>query len=90
MDGYEWDPAKAAANIRKHDVDFADAALSLQDPAALVVADPDASGERRFVRLGADPQARVLVTVFAHVGDSVRIISSRRASRGERRRYERR
>jgi uncharacterized protein len=90
MDGYEWDPAEAAANIRKHDVDFADAALSLQDPAALVVADPDASGERRFVRLGADPQARVLVTVFAHVGDSVRIISSRRASRGERRRYERR
>jgi uncharacterized protein len=90
MDGYEWDPAKAAANIRKPRLDFADAALSLQDPAALVVADPDASGERRFVRLGADPQARVLVTVFAHVGDSVRIISSRRASRGERRRYERR
>ena len=69
MDGYAWDPAKVAANLKKHAVDFADAALSLEDPAALVVADPDASGERRFVCLGSDPQARVLVTVFAHVGD---------------------
>ena len=90
MDGYAWDPAKAAANLRKHDVDFADAALSLEDPAALVVADPDASGEQRFVCLGADPQAQVLVTVYAHAGGAVRIISSRRASRGERRRYEKR
>jgi uncharacterized DUF497 family protein len=88
MDGYEWDPVKAAANLKKHEVDFADAALSLEDPAAMVIADPDASGERRFVCLGADPQARVLVTVFAHAGDAVRIISSRRASRGEQRRYE--
>jgi uncharacterized DUF497 family protein len=55
---------------------------------ALVVADPDASGERRFVCLGSDPQARALVTVFAHAGDKVRIISSRQASRGERRRHE--
>lgn len=90
MDGYEWDPAKAAANLRKHGIDFADAALSLEDPAALVIADPDASGERRFICLGEDPQARLLVTVFAHAGDAVRIISSRAASRGERRRYEKR
>lgn len=83
-------PAKTGANLRKHGVDFADAALSLEDPAAMVVADPDVSGERRFVCLGADPQARVLVTVFAHAHDAVRIISSRRASRGERRRYEKR
>lgn len=88
MAGYEWDAVKAAANLRKHKVDFADAALSIQDPKALTVADPDASGERRFVCLGADPEGRLLVTVYAHRGQQIRIISSRRASRGERRQYE--
>jgi hypothetical protein len=88
MAGYEWDPVKAAANLRKHKVDFADAALSLEDPNALTVADPDASGEQRFVCLGADPEGRLLVTVYAPRGKNFRIISSRRASRGERRRYE--
>jgi uncharacterized DUF497 family protein len=88
MDGYEWDPAKAATNLEKHKVDFTDAALSLQDPNALTVADPDASDEERFVCLAADPEGRLLVTVFALNGDTVRIISSRKASRAERRKYE--
>ena len=90
MDGYEWDIAKAAANLKKHKVDFADAALSLEDPGALVMADPDASGEDRFICLGADPQGRVLVTAYAHRGRNIRIISSRKASAGERHRYEKR
>ena len=87
MDGYEWDPAKAAANLKKHKVRFADAALSLEDPHALVVTDPDASSEERFICLGADPEGRVLVTVFTHRGKTIRIISSRRASSAERRNY---
>jgi uncharacterized DUF497 family protein len=41
VDGYEWDPRKAAANLAKHNVDFADAALSLEDPLALTMPDPD-------------------------------------------------
>jgi len=90
MDGYEWDPAKAAANLKKHKVDFADAALSLEDPHALTAADPDAGGEERFVCLGADPEGRVLVTVYAYRGKNIRIISARRASPGERRHYEKR
>jgi uncharacterized DUF497 family protein len=88
MAGYEWDGVKAAANLRKHKVDFADAALSLEDPKALTVADPDASGEQRFICLGADPEGRLLITVYAHRGKNLRIISSRPASRAERRRYE--
>ncbi|MGH7486134.1 MAG: BrnT family toxin, partial [bacterium] len=56
MEGYEWDPAKAAANLKRRGVDFADAALSLEDPSALTVADPDATGEERFICLGSDPQ----------------------------------
>ena len=37
---YEWDQAKAKANLRKHRVSFADAALALEDPLALNVTDP--------------------------------------------------
>jgi uncharacterized DUF497 family protein len=85
---YEWDPAKAKANLRKHGVAFADAVLALEDPRALTVADPDASGEQRFVSMGSDPNGRVVVTVFAPRGRRTRIISSRKASRNERRTYE--
>lgn len=85
---YEWDPAKAKINLRKHRVSFADAALALEDPRALTMADPDASGEQRFVSLGSDPIGRVLVTVFTPRGRRTRIISSRKASRNERRAYE--
>lgn len=85
---YEWDPVKAAANLRKHGVRFADAALALEDPLALTIADPDASGEERFVCVGADPKGRLLVTVFAPRGRMARIISSRKASRSERLGYE--
>jgi uncharacterized protein len=62
---YEWDPAKAAANLKKYAVRFADGAVSLEDPEARTVPDPDAGGEERIVTLGADPCGRVLVTVFA-------------------------
>ena len=85
---YEWDPAKASANFRKHRVRFADAALSLEDPLGLSVPDRDSSGEARLVFIGADPAGRVLVTVYAVRGRSTRIISSRKASRAERRAYE--
>jgi uncharacterized DUF497 family protein len=88
MDGFEWNPAKAAANRAKHKVDFADAALSLEDPRALTIADPDAIGEERFVTLAADPTGRILITVYSQSGINRRIISARKASPGERKRYE--
>jgi uncharacterized DUF497 family protein len=88
MDGYEWDPEKAAQNLRKHGVDFADAAISLEDPNALTDADPDASDEERHICLGADPEGQLLVTVYTYRGENIRIISSRSASPGERRCYE--
>jgi len=90
VDGCEWDPAKAAANLAKHNVHFADAALSLEDARALTMPDLEAEGQERFIALAADPTGRVLVTVFTHVGTNIRIISARQASPGERKRYERR
>ena len=74
------DPAKATANLAKHKVHFADAAVSLEDPRALTMPDPEATGEERFITLAADPTGRVLLTVFTYAGLNIRIISARRAS----------
>jgi uncharacterized protein len=79
----EFDPAKARANLRKHRVSFADAEQALRDPQAVTIEDPDAVGEQRFVTLGTDTLGRVLVVVYALRGDRVRLISARKASKGE-------
>ena len=83
----EWDHRKAAANLRKHRIDFADAATVLHDDHARTVRD-DHAGEDRFVSLGMDALGRVLVVVFAWRGSIARIISSRKATARERRQYE--
>ena len=64
---YQWDQAKAAANLKKHGVAFSDAALALEDPQALTIADPDAIDEPRFISFGADPSGSILIPVFRHV-----------------------
>ena len=83
----EWDPRKAGANLRKHGIDFADAATVLHDECAITVGDT-VSGEDRFVTLGADSLGRVLVVVFTFRNERVRLISARRATPRERGRYE--
>ncbi|MCH7508907.1 MAG: BrnT family toxin [Proteobacteria bacterium] len=80
---YEWDLVKTKANAIKHGVGFADAVIALEDELALTIADLDSEDETRFVSLGMDAMGRVLVTVFTHRDDVVRIISSRKASKGE-------
>ena len=85
--GIEWDHRKATANLRKHRIDFADAATVLHDDRALTVRDGHAD-EDRFVSLGMDALGRVLVVVFAWRGSIARIISARQASARERRQYE--
>ena len=85
----EWDAIKAAANIRKHGVDFADAATVLHDERAITIEDESAEGEVRWASVGVDALNRVLVVVYTWRGDRVRFISARRATRSERRQYER-
>jgi uncharacterized DUF497 family protein len=79
----EFDPAKARANLAKHRVSFAHAEQALRDPSAVTIEDPDAQGERRFVTLGMDALGRILVVVYTPRGDRIRLISARKASRGE-------
>lgn len=85
---YEWDEAKRQENLHKHGVDFADAVGALEDPANLTAEDPDAESEARFVTLGMDVTLRLLLVVWTErSADCVRIISARKASPGEARRY---
>ena len=84
---FEWDAAKATANLFKHGIDFADAVGVFFDPRALTVADehPD---EERYATVGLDSLHRVLVVIHCWRGDRIRIISARKALRRERARYE--
>jgi len=63
---FEWDPAKANANLGAHGIRFAEAVTSLEDPFGLTREDPDAIGEQRFVTLGMGDQARLLVVVYSY------------------------
>lgn len=86
---FEWDAAKAAANLRKHRVDFQEAATVLED--ALSTTFPDethSSDERRFVTIGTSGRGRLLVVAHTERNDTIRIISARRATRREREFYE--
>ena len=83
----EFDPSKARANLHKHKVSFAHAEQALRDPLALTIEDPDAEGEQRFVTLGADALGRILLVVHTPRGDRIRLISARKASKGEVEQY---
>jgi uncharacterized DUF497 family protein len=77
-----YDSARAAANLERHWVSFADAAGVFEDPLAITVEDPD--DERRFVTLGLGSAVELLVVVW----EAYRVISARRATQKERKRYE--
>jgi uncharacterized protein len=86
---FEWDDAKAAANLRKHDVAFEEAASVFFDPLAYTFGDPDHSvGEHRLLTFGLSQAGRLLVVAHSERGRSIRIISARRATRNERGIYE--
>jgi uncharacterized protein len=85
---YQYDPAKAAANVRKHGVSFADAEGVFNDPLALMIEDPDAPGERRYIAIGLGNLGELLVVVYSERAEEYRMISARRATRKERKAYE--
>ena len=86
---YEWNAAKAKANIQKHGVSFDEAATVFLDPLAFTFADPDHSGgEAREITIGYTTRHRVVFVSHCHRGDRIRIISARNVTRRERRQYE--
>jgi uncharacterized protein len=84
--GYEWNPKKAASNLRKHGVDFADAVIALEDELALTI-DDDYPDEQRFITIGSNASGQILVVIYTFRGENIRIISARAATPRERRQY---
>jgi uncharacterized DUF497 family protein len=86
---FEWNARKAAANLRKHGVSFDEAATVFLDSLSATGDDPDHSlDESRFVTFGVSSAGRLLVVAHVHHDDTIRIITARLATRGERKLYE--
>lgn len=86
---FEWDPAKDAANRRKHGVSFREAIPAFMDPLSVTIRDPDHSDEEeRYQLLGENHKGKLLVVSHTDREDHIRIISVRKADRRERRQYE--
>ena len=90
---FEWDPAKAKANLKKHGVSFEHATSVFRDPRALSFFDREHSDDdERWVTLGrSDGDLFVIIHTIQEIAPDefdVRLISARRATRKEQRHYE--
>ena len=86
---FAWDPAKAAINLRKHQVSFEEAGSVFLDPLSLTGSDPDHSiHEERWLTFGRSSAGRLLVVSHVDQDDTVRIISARACTTAERKLYE--
>lgn len=85
----EWNPNKAKLNTKKHGVSFEEAATALSDPMSVTGSDPDHSvDEERYITFGLSERKRLLVVSHTEEGETIRIISARKATKGERELYE--
>ena len=86
---FAWDKKKAAENLRKHDVSFAEAATAFGDPLSITIADPDHShDEDRYLLMGESNTGRLLVVAHTEQSDTIRIINARPVTPVERKTYE--
>jgi uncharacterized DUF497 family protein len=86
---FEWDPAKAARNYRKHRISFHEAATVFGDPLAVTFDDPDHSqSEQRLITVGTSGAGRLLLVAHTERGERIRVISARQATPREREQYE--
>jgi hypothetical protein len=85
---FQFDPAKAKRNLKKHDVSFADAEGVFYDSLAIHREDPYAEGEDRWIAVGMGSASQILVVIYTFRGDEIRLISVRRATRYEVQDYE--
>jgi len=87
---FEWDKRKETANVKKHGVSFVEARTAFYDEGAIQYFDPDHSDqEERFILLGLSlkPQVLVVCHCFRESETVVRIISARKADKGEEQSY---
>jgi len=86
---FEWDPAKAEANLKNHGVSFDEATTVFRDTLSITISDPDHSeSEDRFIDIGMSHRMQLLVVSYTERRDKIRIISARHPTRAERKSYE--
>ena len=86
---FEWDPDKAARNLKAHGISFEEAASVFGNPLAVTFFDPDHSeNEDRYLTFGESQENRLLAVVHTDREEAVRLISAREVTRQERRQYE--
>ena len=86
---FEWDLAKAAANLQKHGISFEAAARAFEDELSATFPDPDhSSSEVRLITYGLGMNGKLLVISHTERGGTIRIIGARLATNKERKRYE--
>jgi uncharacterized DUF497 family protein len=83
---FEWDSVKARRNLTKHGVSFEEATTVFDDAQAIDA--PDFYDPDRFVVIGKSRFSRVLFVVHCERDDRIRIISARRATPAQRKKYE--
>jgi uncharacterized protein len=86
---FEWDPEKAARNLAKHGVSFAEASTAFDDPLSVTITDPRHSwAEERMVLFGMSRRGRLLAVFHTDRDRTTRLISARLMTRHEREQYE--
>ena len=86
---FVWNPEKAESNLHKHNVSFWEAISVFDDPLAVTYDDPDHSEqEDRFITYGLSDPNHLLIISHTFRAGQTRIISARKATRGERTFYE--
>ena len=83
-----WDSVKAKTNRLKHGVFFSDLEPVFYDTNAISFEDRKSEGEARFIVIGLDSTARLIVVVYTYRDNIIRIISARKASKTEQKVYE--
>jgi len=85
-----WDPNKAETNFKKHGIRFSDAEMVLYDSFAMTIEEQIVADEIRYVTVGTDAVGRILAVVYSYRKNTIRLISARKATRKERKQYEKR
>jgi uncharacterized DUF497 family protein len=89
---FEWHEAKAKSNYANHGIRFEKATESFDDPYLVLLKDSFEDGEVRWRIIGATRDSLLLFVVYTiRVKDGqeiIRIISARRVTKKERRKYE--
>ena len=86
---FEWDEKKAKINKRKHGITFEEASTAFADELSITIDDPlHSDDEDRLILIGQSKASKTLVVVHVERGETIRIISARKATKHEQKFYE--